>query len=244
MRTHARLTGLTIFIAGAFLIGASAAQAADPEQACQKGRYDAAAKYASCQQKVLAKWFGGASVDLQAALAKCRVKYTDTWAKLQAKASGTGATCDNPRYEDNGDGTVTDRLTALHWEQKTDDATVHDKDNVYSWSAVDPAGMAADGTAFTTFVAALNSGGCFAGQCDWRLPTIYELQTILLEAYPCTTSPCLDQTALGPAVAEYWSVTTAASLPDSTWDVNFGDGSVFFEYKADTGYVRAVRGGS
>jgi len=52
--------------------------------------------------------------------------------------------------------------------EKTDDATVHDKDNVYSWSAGGAGGTAADGTAFTTFLASPNSGGCFAGQCDWR----------------------------------------------------------------------------
>jgi hypothetical protein len=68
------------------------------------------------------------------------------------------------------------------------DASIPDKDNVCSWSV---GGSAADGTAFTTFLPALN-GGCFAGQCDCRLPTIYELHPIVLEAYPCTTSPCID----------------------------------------------------
>jgi hypothetical protein len=109
---------------------------------------------------------------------------------------------------------VTDRLTGLQWEQKTDDASVHDKDNFHSWSTIPPA---ADGTAFTSFLTTLN-GGCFAGQCDWRLPTLLELQTILLEPYPCTTSPCIDQAVFGPtAVNGYWSATTNASGSPSAW---------------------------
>jgi hypothetical protein len=168
----------------------------------------------------------------------------DTWLKLQKKALGTGATCDRSRFENNGDGTVTDWLTGLQWERKTDDVTVHDKDNAYSWSTsgngdtTDP-----DGPAFTTFLAALNSGGCFAGKCDWRLPTIYELQTILLQPYPCTTSPCIDP-VFGPMVAtDYWSSTTEADTPNAAWYVDFYDGFLDYDDKFNTSYVRAVRAG-
>ena len=230
--------------ATALFASVSAAHAAGAEQVCQKDRYRAAAKYASCQQRVLAKGFGGSSADQETALSKCRVNYTGTWAKLQVKAIGSGSTCDNGRYEDNSNGTVTDRLTSLQWEQKTDDGTIHDKDNIYTWSA-SPYTTAADGTAFATFLSMLNSGGCFAGQCDWRLPTLYELQTILLAPYPCTTSPCIDQGVFGPTSAYYsWSATTAADYPYGAWYVYFDTGDV--SYGSTKGYilhVRAVRGG-
>jgi hypothetical protein len=49
----------------------------------------------------------------------------------------------------NGDGTATDYDTGLQWEQKTDDGSVHDKDNTYSWS---PTLGPPDGTAFTAFL--------------------------------------------------------------------------------------------
>jgi len=81
------------------------------------------------------------------------------------------------RYGDNGDGTVTDYDTGLQWEQKTDDASVHDKDNTYAWSDGGGGFTQPDGAAFKVFLGTLNNGtssegsatsGCFAGHCDWR----------------------------------------------------------------------------
>jgi hypothetical protein len=244
------------FVAGALLVGASAAHAATPEWACQMGRYKAAARYSACQDKVVGKLFGGAFLGgspdrFDAVLSKCRVRYTTAWVKLVAKGTGS-STCVDPRFVDNGDGTVTDRLTALQWEKKDNlDSTPnltdrHDADNTYTWSA--GIGLtAAGGTAYTDFLATLNGGGCFAGQCDWRLPTMYELQTILLgEPYPCTTSPCIDQAAFGPTVGNvpYWSATTYAWTPDDAWFVTFGSGGVHdYAFKGNHNYVRAVRAG-
>src|SRR5438132_10452753 len=70
-------------------------------------------------------------------------------------------------YVDNGNGTVTDLNTGLVWEKLSDDGTVHDKDNLYTWA-----------NAFTAHVAALNGTG-FAGHTDWRLPNVRELQSIV-----------------------------------------------------------------
>jgi len=155
-----------------------------------------------------------------------------------------------PRFVDNGDGTVSDNQTHLVWEKKDDLGGIHDKDNFYTWA---PSGTLPTGTAFTTFLGTLNNGtssdgtaisGCFAGHCDWRLPTSAELQTILLAPYPCGTSPCIDP-VFGPTVAfTYWSSTTYSSTPSGAWGVDFFDGSVFAGGKTDLGYVRAVRGGS
>ena len=108
-----KINGSAFLGAVCVLTFATASHAADPEQACQKACYDAAARYAACQQKVLGNLFGGGSVDakFEATLSKCRVKYADTWATRQAKASDSGTTCDTARFEDHADGTGTDRLT-------------------------------------------------------------------------------------------------------------------------------------
>ncbi len=83
----------------------------------------------------------------------------------------------------------------------------------------------------------------FAGYTDWRIPTVFELQTILLASYPCGTSPCIDP-IFGPTSAGvYWSSTTYASNPSAAWFVLFNNGFVNFALKSFTDHVRAVRGG-
>jgi hypothetical protein len=200
---------------------------------CDDGRAKAAGKYARCIQREMANAYIGKLPAVQ--FGKCVTKYGATYARLP---------CAGARYVDNGDGTVTDNLTALMWEQKTDDATVHDKDNVYSWSA---SGTAADGTAYTAFLSTLNGGG-FAGQHDWRLPTWAELLSITQPAFPaCTAPPCIAP-VFGPTVSSlYWSSSTYQTDPVYAWFVNFTfGGPLNYAFKASALYVlyvRAVRGG-
>lgn len=180
------------------------------------------------------------------------------------------------RFVDNGDGTVTDNQTGLQWEKKTGtlgrvvDCRVtscpdpHDVNNAYQWcannlqnGACDNAGSPADGGTFTNFLAKLNTPPCFAGHCDWRLPSeegqntpftgVKELQSILLQPFPCP-SPCIDPifgpTYGGPGSA-YWSATTdTATDPSHVWAVYFGNGFVAFANKFGPARVRAVRDAS
>jgi hypothetical protein len=146
-------------------------------------------------------------------------------------------------FTDNGDGTVTDNATGLMWEKLSDDGTIHDKDNTYSWP-----------DAFKK-VSTLN-GSSFAGYGDWRLPNRFELETLLnLGAnYPATypafstkCSPGCKITACScTAAANYWSSTTFVAADSNAWFVAFWGGFVdYFGFtKADRNFVRAVRGGS
>ena len=155
------------------------------------------------------------------------------------------------RYVDNGDGTVTDTQTGLMWEQKVAGSGFpHGVDLLFKWSST---GTDPDGGAFTSFLGALNNctsadgssvTGGFASHCDWRLPSIVELQTILLAPFPCGTSPCIDPIFGPTAASNYWSSTTVAGFPADAWFVDFeNDGGVFPGFKPGTGFVRAVRGG-
>jgi hypothetical protein len=222
-------------------IPASASATGTPEQECQKGRYEAAAKYAQCDQKTMAQVFGGSLMD--ASGSKCRLKYAATWAKLQAKAAGTGSSCDGPRFT-VGATFVIDKLTGLQWERKSDDGSVHDKDNFYAWTNGGTFSASADGPVFTSFLATLNGAPCFVGSCDWRLPTRAELETILSDAYPCAPSPCIDQEVFGPTNGlAYWSSTALATIPWVGWTVSFSDGTLGNAEWTGSEFVRAVRGG-
>jgi Protein of unknown function (DUF1566) len=121
--------------------------------------------------------------------------------------------------------------------------------NHYLWSN---SGAAADGPLFTEFLAALNldqsvngSTTCFANHCDWRVPNIVELQTILDFSATCDFGQpaCIDP-AFGPTQASnYWSSSSLAGLPTSAWYVSFTVGKIFNVSKAADNFARAVRGG-
>jgi hypothetical protein len=169
-----------------------------------------------------------------------------------------------PRYVANGDGTVMDNLTGLMWEQQTSTCSgeVTCYSNIYTWASTSTLSLA-DGTLFTGFIAGLNGGdyyspsagqdvsagpgSCFANHCDWRIPTIAELQTIIESTAPgCDSgSPCVDP-AFGPTQASnYWSSSALADNTQNAWVVYFFDGQVFgpggVGVKLSLYYARAVR---
>jgi hypothetical protein len=169
-----------------------------------------------------------------------------------------------PRYVANGDGTLTDNQTGLMWEMQTSACSgeITCMNNTYTWSST----LAlADGTLFTGFIAGLNGGdyyspstgqvvsagpgSCFANHCDWRIPTIAELQTIIeTTASGCDSgSPCIDP-AFGPTQpSNYWSSSSTAGNTQNAWVVYFFDGQIFgaggVGEKISPYYARAVRNG-
>jgi hypothetical protein len=165
--------------------------------------------------------------------------------------------------------TVADTATGLLWERKTTTGDVHDVFNTYTWSTT---GTAADGTAYTVFLAGLN-GASFAGHTNWRLPFISELQSILVgsgvttvanadppdtasganatgQPTTCSAAPCIDPDFAavgGPTLsAGYWSASTFAAIPTLAWFAGFDFGGVgISNFKTvDTLFLRAVRAGS
>ena len=191
-----------------------------------------------------------------------------TWVAPAAAQCGTTTTTSTTtttlRFVDNGDGTVTDHQTGLIWEKKVaGSGCLHCVNDQYTWSV---SGSAPDGTAFTSFLNTLNGGatgvgnctsadgiaqaGGFNNHCDWRLPTISELRTIVdLSAAGCGSgSPCIDPIFGPTAASPYWSSTTFANNPSDAWIKGFFDGSMNVGVGDKSivvhNIVRAVRAGS
>ncbi len=144
-------------------------------------------------------------------------------------------------YRDNGDGTITDLNTGLMWEKLSDDGSIHDKDNYYTWTA-----------AVSSKIAALNSAN-YAGHNDWRLPNVRELESIVnYETTVPAVSPdfntcwggCSALTCSCTISSNYWSSSTFADFPAYAWLVDFYGGGTSAVSKTGSYYVRAVRGGS
>jgi hypothetical protein len=172
--------------------------------------------------------------------------HSDTGAPIDCAATGQDGERNSglPRtYVDNGDGTISDTNTGLMWEKLSDDGSVHDKDDVYTWAE-----------ALSVKVAALNSGAGFAGHTDWRLPNVNELQSLsnygvsrpaVNAVFNTSCAPsCTVNTCSCTQSLNYWSVSTLAPFPTGAWQVWFFDGDVYFELKTRVYYVRLVRGGS
>ncbi|MCP4610957.1 MAG: DUF1566 domain-containing protein [Planctomycetes bacterium] len=121
------------------------------------------------------------------------------------------------RWRDNNDGTVTDLLTHLIWQQ-TGYATK------MAWEQA--------------LVHAENL--ILADQEDWRLPNIKELRTL---TDVTQTNPAVDLTAFPDLQSnDYWSSTTLAGNPDRGWTTNFRFGTVSYQPKTASLLVSCVCG--
>ncbi len=252
---------------------AGSAQAADPAVKCESGKLKVVGKYGACRLKAESKAVSrGASSDTSRCESKFSADWgkaedragrgvcpsEDDEASIEslavANTARTAKLLAGLRYEDTGLGTVIDHKTGLEW-QKSDDADgLTDKDNRWFWtsSSHGGAGTEPDGDAFTVFLAGLNAcdssdgetlTGGYAGRCDWRMPSIAELATIV----DCSSGdPCFDESVFGPAPPidpYYWTSVTFLVQPTSAWFVAFDDGIVDADDKDLPGVVRAVRGG-
>lgn len=252
-------TALKISVCAIFAYAGTALGAPTAQQQCDYGRITAGNVYTSCINTVVAKDAKVAfTFNEYAAYAKCRHAYFKKWTAFQSKAGLATSTCIGTRFMTTDSGaTVTDGLTGLVWEKKTNlDAAPnladpHDADNGYTWSTGAP--WREDGTAFTGFLSTLNGGSGFAGANGWRLPTFVELQTIVLDftcpggflspTCSCESPPCIDG-SFGPTQPDlYLSATTHVPVLKDTLNVGFGSMIVDNYDKAGSDYVRAVRGG-
>lgn len=123
---------------------------------------------------------------------------------------------------------VRDNVTGLVWEAKTDDGSIHDRDNRYTWYTINDA-----------FIARLNADQ-FGGYADWRMPTLKEL--LYLADYG-TYTPSIDtdyfpNTAKGP----YLSFADPTVTSGGSCRLDFLSGRSYVTSQPGSYYVRAVRG--
>jgi len=164
--------------------------------------------------------------------------YNESGATIACSGTGqdgelkTGVAWPNPRFTDNGNGTVTDNLTGLMWSKDA---------NAPGPKACGPATNTTWQGAMT-YADCLNSNN-YLGYKEWRVPSIRELGGLV------------DKSRLNPALPAghpftsvqtggYWSSTTDA-YGGSGWFVNMGLGEVDNDGKGYSGYyvwpVRSVQ---
>jgi hypothetical protein len=139
-----------------------------------------------------------------------------------------GVAWPNPRFTDNGNGTVTDNLTGLIWLKNANGFGTQD------WITA------------LTVCATLNSGeqGLTDGskEGDWRLPNRFELVSLLDLAH---FNPALSSghPFLGVQPEVYWTSTTVVDWTEAAWFVFMYQGSVSSYLKTNPYLVWPVRDG-
>jgi hypothetical protein len=138
----------------------------------------------------------------------------------------TGVEWPAPRFRDNLDGTVTDRLTGLVWLQTSSCL------GRLAWEgALSAANALADGQC------GLSDG---SAEQDWRLPNLRELLSLIDfgEFQPAVPDGHLFH---GVKAENHWSSTTRASDSGDAWHVDFYNGKHFPIGKANKAVVWPVR---
>ncbi len=135
-----------------------------------------------------------------------------------------GVASPNPRFTDNGDGTVTDNLTGLMWAKDAND------NGTMLWEdAIDYANDLS-----------LGNGSCGSSYTDWRLPNIKELQSLI--DFKNYDPPLPSGHPFLNLERYYWSSTSHSFNADSfAWRIEMQGGGVIGSTRANDHCVWPVR---
>ena len=136
----------------------------------------------------------------------------------------------DPRFTDNGDGTVTDNLTGLIWLKN---ANCFATTRTWSEALTDCNGLASGSCGLTD--------GSSAG--DWRLPNVKELQSLIDYGQHDPALPSGYSSFFTNVLSSsYWSSTSYDYYTNNAWHVSFEGGLVLFSVKSFDHSVWCVRG--
>jgi chitodextrinase/photosystem II stability/assembly factor-like uncharacterized protein len=121
-----------------------------------------------------------------------------------------GVAWPDPRFTDNGDGTITDNLTGLVWTKDAGTPTANScTGGTKAWQdALD-------------YVACLNTNN-YLGHNDWRLPNINELESLSNAGEP--SNLWLDTQGFYNFQSGYWSSTSVSGYSVYAWAFRSGVG--------------------
>jgi hypothetical protein len=121
-----------------------------------------------------------------------------------------------------------DLVTGLTWEVKTTDGGLRDRNKSYSWFAT------------SGYVDQVNASA-LCGETDWRLPTRFELQSIVWYGRGTPSDPVVDPNWLPNLVLDpYWSRSPPPPGYLNAMAVDFLDGSI--DFQEDPTFLMVVAG--
>jgi hypothetical protein len=156
------------------------------------------------------------------------VSYDPAQNKVDDGALQKGVASPTPRFTDNNNGTVTDKLTGLIWMQNANAFG----QRIWAEALSDANDLKSGDHGLTD--------GSQAG--DWRLPNVRELQSLIDYGRYNPPVPAVNPFT-NVQSSYYWSSTTNASLTTNAWGVGFYDGYMNSNDKSLSNYVWCVRDG-
>ena len=127
--------------------------------------------------------------------------------------------CSSIRFTENGDGTVTDNLLNLMWDKNGN------RIGVQTWAQA------------LCYCCDLSVGG----YCDWRLPTVYELESLISAKEADSVIVLNGQSYSNLKVRHYWSSTSFSPTVTLERYVTLPNGYVYLYDKINNYSAMAVR---
>ena len=167
------------------------------------------------------------------------VCYNDSGSEILCANTGQdgelqkGVAWPSPRFTDNGNQTITDKLTNLIW---TKDGNA-------------PGPVACGPGVVKTWQQALDYAAClntnnYLSYSGWRLPNKREMQSLINYSLDINSSWLNTQGFINVQSGIYWTSNSSESITNYSWLVDMFLGLVFYDGKTQGYYVWPVRSGT